>query len=283
MKKIGKSQNAENRKEGSCEIFQHPFCRKTKKIEGDPLVEKKSKKNAQCRNKTERGPFSLARNVCYPEKKKNFFDSIPWTIGYSLNFVELLVELFWSLQVYGKIFEKHWRKAMTIVGSFQEKHRLKTPNGLSSTFASMKNYGLVGNRRLIFWYFATEYMLIKPKGSPLLHFSALCDIFWKKKIKNFKFFLKCLLRFLSIRYSADFRCSRLVYACKSRGKAVWCFFATIGIFLDFFTEAALKLSRMKRFASIEVLRGSSTVQLSEGFFREKRFEVKLFGNLRFSG
>ena len=51
---------------------------------------------------------------------------------------------------------------------------------------------------------------MKHKGSPLLHFSALCDIFWKKKIKNFKFFLKSLLRFLSLRYSADFRRSRLV-------------------------------------------------------------------------
>ena len=29
----------------------------------------------------------------------------------------------------------------------------------------------------VFLYFATEYMLIKPKGSPLLHFLALCDIF----------------------------------------------------------------------------------------------------------
>ena len=27
-------------------------------------------------------------------------------------------------------------------------------------------------------------MLIKPKGSPLLHFSALCDIFWKKRIQK---------------------------------------------------------------------------------------------------
>ena len=36
-----------------------------------------------------------------------------------------------------------------------------------------------------------QNMLIKPKGSSLLHFSALCDIFRKKKIfKNFKFFFK---------------------------------------------------------------------------------------------
>ena len=61
--------------------------------------------------------------------------------------------------------------------------------------------------RVFFWYFATEYMLIKPKGFPLLHFLALCDIFWKKKIKKFKFFFKS---YLSLRYSADFRRYRLV-------------------------------------------------------------------------
>ena len=33
-------------------------------------------------------------------------------------------------------------------------------------------------------------MLIKPKESPLLRFLALCDIFWKEKFKNFKFFSK---------------------------------------------------------------------------------------------
>ena len=42
-----------------------------------------------------------------------------------------------------------------------------------------------------------------------VHFSALCDIF--RKINNFKFFKKNVLRFLSLRYSADFRRSRLVH------------------------------------------------------------------------
>ena len=56
-------------------------------------------------------------------------------------------------------------------------------------------------------------MFINQKGSPLLHFSALCDIFRKRKIfENFKFFSKKnILRFLSLRYSADFRRSRLVF------------------------------------------------------------------------
>ena len=47
-------------------------------------------------------------------------------------------------------------------------------------------------------------MFINQKGSPLLHFAALCDIF------RIFFFKKNVLRFLSLRYSADLRRSRLV-------------------------------------------------------------------------
>ena len=59
----------------------------------------------------------------------------------------------------------------------------------------------------VFCYFATECMFGNQKGSPLLHFSALCDIFRKKKFfRKFQvFFQKNVLRFLSLRYSADFR------------------------------------------------------------------------------
>ena len=55
-------------------------------------------------------------------------------------------------------------------------------------------------------------MLINSKGSPLLHFSALCDFFERNYFfKNYKFFSKKIfLRFLSLRYGADFRRSRLV-------------------------------------------------------------------------
>ena len=61
-----------------------------------------------------------------------------------------------------------------------------------------------------FWYFATECLLINPEGSPLLHFLALCDFFWKKKFfQKFQFFSKkSVLRFLSLRFGADFRRSR---------------------------------------------------------------------------
>ena len=52
----------------------------------------------------------------------------------------------------------------------------------------------------------------KSKRVPLLHFSALCDIFRKKNnFRKFKVFSsKSALRILSLRYSADFRRSRLV-------------------------------------------------------------------------
>ena len=69
-----------------------------------------------------------------------------------------------------------------------------------------------------FSYFATEYMLIKPKGSPFYIFRHYATVSERKKFKNFsknskKFFLKkSLLRFLSLRYSAGFRRSRLVYS-----------------------------------------------------------------------
>ena len=61
-------------------------------------------------------------------------------------------------------------------------------------------------------YFATECVFINQKGSPLLHFSALCDIFRKKIFfRKFQvFFQKIFLRFLSLRYTADLRRSRLV-------------------------------------------------------------------------
>ena len=63
----------------------------------------------------------------------------------------------------------------------------------------------------VFDNFATESMLIDPKGSPLLHFSALWDIYQKKKNQKVQvLFQKNVLRFLSLRYSADFIRSRLV-------------------------------------------------------------------------
>ena len=104
----------------------------------------------------------------------------------------------------------------------------------------------------IFWYFATESMLMNPKGSPLFifrHYATFSKFFskkiFKKIFKNFfcfqsrkvifqsyrawKAHFGCLesvfkasheyilgifrkLSFLSLRYSADFRRSRLVFS-----------------------------------------------------------------------
>ena len=65
------------------------------------------KKIRKSRKITERGnPLVSAGIVCYAEKRKNFFGSVPqpnrYILASSQNFVELLVELFRSLQVYRK-------------------------------------------------------------------------------------------------------------------------------------------------------------------------------------
>ena len=53
-------------------------------------------------------------------------------------------------------------------------------------------------------------MLIKPKGSPFYIFRHYATFSERKIISSF-FFKKNVLRFLSLRYSADFRRSRLVH------------------------------------------------------------------------
>ena len=55
-------------------------------------------------------------------------------------------------------------------------------------------------------------MLINPEGSPFTFFGTML-LFLKEKIfsKSSSFFQKIVLRFLSLRYGADFRRSRLVY------------------------------------------------------------------------
>ena len=65
---------------------------------------------------------------------------------------------------------------------------------------------------LSFLLFCYRMRVYKSKRVPLLHFSALCDIFRKKIFfrKLQVFFQKNVLRFLSLRYSADLRRSRLV-------------------------------------------------------------------------
>ena len=43
------------------------------------------KKVAQCRKTEKWDPLLSPGNVCYAEKKKNLFGSVPWANGYNLN------------------------------------------------------------------------------------------------------------------------------------------------------------------------------------------------------
>ena len=76
--------------------FQHPFCRKTpKKLKGDPLdFFQKNSLNAE--ENLKGGPLSLARNCMLRGKRETFLVQFPGPTGTISNFVELLVELFWS-------------------------------------------------------------------------------------------------------------------------------------------------------------------------------------------
>ena len=83
----------------------HSVAKLQKKLKGDPLVEKKFKKVAQCQKNLKGDPLVSSGIVCYAV---NLFSSVVWANRYNLassqNFVELLVELFWSLQV---VLKKH--------------------------------------------------------------------------------------------------------------------------------------------------------------------------------
>ena len=73
----------------------------SKNVEGGPFGGIKLKKVAQCRKKSKGGSFRVSSGiVCYAG---NLFGSVPSASRYNLassqNFVELLVELFWSVQV----------------------------------------------------------------------------------------------------------------------------------------------------------------------------------------
>ena len=66
----------------------------------EPFTKKKLKKSRTMPKNLKREPFGLVR---YCMLRGNLFGSVPWANRYNLassqNFVELLVELFWSLQV----------------------------------------------------------------------------------------------------------------------------------------------------------------------------------------
>ena len=71
-------------------------------VNWENFYEKKFRKKSHNAEKTEReDPLVSSGIVCYAG---NLFGSVPWATRYilasSVNFVELLVELFWSVQVY---------------------------------------------------------------------------------------------------------------------------------------------------------------------------------------
>ena len=59
-------------------------------------------------------------------------------------------------------------------------------------------------------------MLINPKGPPFTFFGTMRHFLKEKNLKFPVFFSKNVLRFLSLRYSADFRRSHLVLKDQSR-------------------------------------------------------------------
>ena len=64
-----------------------------------------------------------------------------------------------------------------------------------------------------FLYFAMECMSKNPEGSPFYIFRHYATFLREFFFQKFQFFFqKIVLRFLSLRYSADFRRSRLVLA-----------------------------------------------------------------------
>ena len=80
---------------------------KLRKIEGRSLWEFFWEKTFTIpRKKREGGPLVLLVTVLRGKKGKNLFVSVPWATRYklrlSLNFVEFLVDLLWTLQVYRK-------------------------------------------------------------------------------------------------------------------------------------------------------------------------------------
>ena len=73
-------------------------------------------------------------------------------------------------------------------------------------------------------------MLINPKGSPFYIFRYFATFFERKKIQKFQVFFK---RFLSVRYSANFRRSRLVFSEEIILLGLWFFFSDADVFKSF--------------------------------------------------
>ena len=82
-------------------FFNIHFGAKLQKIEGGPFPEEIFFEKSRTDSKKSKGGTLVSSAIVYAG---NLFGSIPWATRYilasSVNFVELLVELFWSVQVY---------------------------------------------------------------------------------------------------------------------------------------------------------------------------------------
>ena len=125
-----------------------------------------------------------------------------------------------------------------------------------------------------FKYFATECMLINPEGSPFYIFRHYATFFERKKFQNFHFFFqKNVLRFLSLRYGADFRRSHLVSP-DHRPHTERSTFYRISLALPTLLE-----SNLGCFQRIPPL---ATMRLIERYFLKKKETKKVFPrNFRF--
>ena len=120
LKKV--SQRRKKWRSGPFGIFLYPVCRKTQKNwRGDPFGEIFFQKKSRNAEKNWKGdPLVSSGIVCYAG---NFLVLFPGPTGEIWNFVELLIELFWSVQV---VLKKTLTKSHDYSRLFSlEKRRLK--------------------------------------------------------------------------------------------------------------------------------------------------------------
>ena len=90
-------------------------------------------------------PLVSSRIVCYEE---NVFGSVPCANKAIKNFVELLVELFWSLQVYRQktLTKSHDVRNAVLQSSFKRQANNKTPAEQRDIFRTKRFYNYLNMR-----------------------------------------------------------------------------------------------------------------------------------------
>ena len=126
-------------------------------------------------------------------------------------------------------------------------------------------------------------MLINPKGSPLLHFSVLCNFFWKSFFSIITSFFpkKNVLRFLSLRYGADFRRSRLVFSSDYNPHTDRSTFLTILTILKSYNSYLANLKYWRKSLRSSIFSSSKKLKGTKGYlFFRKIFNVSKGSPLR---